>query len=219
MEAFVTSLMYPFIHHNHIRRSHVRMTDSRPISATEKPVISVRNVCFRWENGRSALNNVSLSVKKGELTMILGKNGSGKSTLLRILRGLLNPSSGHVYLEKPCAFVQQDPNIQILMPTIGMDIAVSVPKKPDTSRSELWGAVREALTEVGLVPPEYFIRMSSYRLSGGQRQRAAVAAALAMKPKSFLLDEVTASMDPLNKAELISRVRRLITDRNIGAIW
>ncbi|PXF48479.1 ABC transporter I family member 10, chloroplastic [Gracilariopsis chorda] len=151
--------------------------------------------------------------------MILGKNGSGKSTLLRILRGLLNPSSGHVYLEKPCAFVQQDPNIQILMPTIGMDIAVSVPKKPDTSRSELWGAVREALTEVGLVPPEYFMRMSSYRLSGGQRQRAAVAAALAMKPKSFLLDEVTASMDPLNKAELISRVRRLITDRNIGAIW
>lgn len=182
-------------------------------------MISVRNVCFRWENGRSALDNVSLTVKRGELTMILGKNGSGKSTLLRILRGLLNPSSGLVHLEKPCAFVQQDPNIQILMPTIGMDIAISVPRKPYTPRSEIWDAVREALTEVGLVPPDDFIRMSSYRLSGGQRQRAAVAAALAMKPKSFLFDEVTASMDPLNKAELISRVRRLITERNIGAIW
>ncbi|KAI0565553.1 energy-coupling factor transporter ATPase [Gracilaria domingensis] len=195
------------------------MVDRPTHSDTHKTPICVRNVFFRWENGRSALNNVSLTVKEGELTMILGHNGSGKSTLLRILRGVLNPSAGDVYLEKPCAYVQQDPNLQIVLPTIGTDIASSIPKDLSSQASDVRQAVINALNAVGLTPPEDFMPKSSYRLSGGQRQRAAVAAALAMEPRTILFDEVTANMDPFNKAELVSRIRQIVTERNMAAIW
>ncbi|CAN8074151.1 unnamed protein product [Agarophyton chilense] len=151
--------------------------------------------------------------------MVLGHNGSGKSTLLQLLRGVLNPSTGSIHLEQPCAYVQQDPNIQIVMPTIGMDIASSVRKDSTSQSADIRNAVLDSLTDVGLTPPEDFLRKSPYRLSGGQRQRAAVAAALAMEPRTILFDEVTANMDPFNKAELVSRVRRIITERNIAAIW
>eukprot|EP00737_Agarophyton_chilense_P002328 gb/GEZJ01002644.1/.p1 GENE.gb/GEZJ01002644.1/~~gb/GEZJ01002644.1/.p1 ORF type:complete len:148 (-),score=11.81 gb/GEZJ01002644.1/:182-625(-) len=109
-------------------RSWLAMVDSRRDSTSDKALIAVSNVCFRWKSGRSALKNVSLTVREGELTMVLGHNGSGKSTLLQLLRGVLNPSTGSIHLEQPCAYVQQDPNIQIVMPTIGMDIASSVRK-------------------------------------------------------------------------------------------
>eukprot|EP00178_Gracilaria_changii_P015982 TRINITY_DN44_c0_g1_i1.p1 TRINITY_DN44_c0_g1~~TRINITY_DN44_c0_g1_i1.p1 ORF type:complete len:224 (-),score=24.58 TRINITY_DN44_c0_g1_i1:731-1402(-) len=212
-----TPLLNQSYHPGH--RPLVKMVEERRHSIPERAPISVRNVCFRWEDGRSALNDISLTVQRGELTMILGRNGSGKSTLLRILRGVLNPSTGDVHLEKPCAYVHQNPNLQIVMPTIGTDIASSVRKDPATQPSEVRQAVIDALEAVGLTPPEDFMRKSSYRLSGGQRQRAAIASALAMEPRTILFDEVTSSMDPFNKAELVSRIRRIVTERDIAAVW
>lgn len=181
--------------------------------------IAVDNVNFWWANGRIALQDVSLKVAPGELAMLVGENGCGKSTLLRVTRGLLEPSSGTVRLETPCAFVHQNPDIQIVFPSIGSDIAASVPKGPNTSNRDVRDQVFEAMEAVGLTPPADYIRLSSHRLSGGQRQRAVVASALAMKPSTILFDEVTASMDPVNKAELVSRVRRIVSERRIAALW
>lgn len=192
--------------------------DSQPKSI-EKPVISLKNVSFKWQNGRSALSNVSLEVKKGELAMLVGRNGSGKTTLLRILRGLLNPTSGEVYLEPPSSFIQQDSSLQILMPNIGLDISICVPRDSTTTETDVRRTVLDSLKAVGLLPPEDFLKRSSHNLSGGQRQRAAFASALVMRPKTCLFDEITASVDPLNKAELVSKVRELVTTRSLGAIW
>lgn len=181
--------------------------------------IAVDNVNFWWANGRIALQDVSLKVAPGELTMLVGENGCGKSTLLRVIRGLLEPSSGTVRLKTPCAFVHQNPDIQIILPSIGSDIAASVPKGPNTSARDIRDQVFEVMEAVGLTPPADYIRLSSHRLSGGQRQRAVVASALAMKPSTILFDEVTASMDPVNKAELVSRVRKIVSERRIAALW
>lgn len=181
--------------------------------------IAVRNVSYWWANSQIALQNVSVDVAPGELAMIVGHNGCGKSTLLRVIRGLFEPPVGEIFLERPCGFVHQNPDIQILLPTIGADIAASIPNVNEITDYEAYRKVVQALEMVGLSPASDYIEISSYRLSGGQKQRAVVAAALAMKPASLLFDEVTASMDPVNKAELVARVRKIVTEKNIAALW
>lgn len=151
--------------------------------------------------------------------MIVGENGCGKSTLLRTICGLLRPASGTVSVDSPCAYVHQHPDVQILFPTVGMDIAASVPKTKGTTKEEVREKVKELMEAVGLSPPENFLSTSSFRLSGGEKQRVVVAGALAMEPRTILFDEATASMDPVNKAELLNRVRRIVTERGIAALW
>lgn len=184
-----------------------------------KPLISVRDVSLWWPNGRAGLQDVNLDVYPGELTMILGPNGCGKSTLLRVIRGLLIPPKGSVSFESPCAYVRQNPSEQIIMPSVGTDIAFSIPNEDKLPKEEVQAKVISALETVGLEPAAKIAKMSSHRLSGGQKQRAVVAAALAMEPKTILFDEVTASIDPLNKAELVSRVRNIVSERKLAAMW
>lgn len=181
--------------------------------------ICARHLSFWWPDGRAGLTDVNLHIHPGELAMIVGPNGCGKSTLLRCLRGLLLPDAGDVSLERPAAYVYQNPNLQIVMPSIGADLAMSVPGGKDLPDAVLRVEVLAALRSIGLEPAEEFLRLSSHRLSGGQRQRVAVAGALAMKPKTILFDEVTASMDSENKQELVTRVRRIVTEQNLAALW
>lgn len=181
--------------------------------------ISVRNLHFTWPNGRPGLRDISFDVAPGELAMVVGHNGCGKSTLLRVLRGLLNPTSGEVYLKSPCAFVFQNPDIQILMPSIGTDIALSLPNTGYKSKENVRKGVVRSMEAVGLTPPEKFMRMSSHRLSGGEKQRAAIAAALAKEPDTILFDEITASLDPVSRAEILERVRSIICTERIAGIW
>lgn len=184
--------------------------------STDRDGIILSNVNYWWSNGRRALVDLSLRVEPGELAMIVGRNGCGKSTLLRTARGLLQPGSGEVFLEEPCSFVHQKPDMQIIMPTIGWDISMSV--QADNEK-EVKERVKEALTSVGLVPPEDFMDVSSHRLSGGQKQRAVVAAALAREPRTILFDEVTASMDAVSKLDLIERIRAIVDERRIASLW
>ncbi|CDF33286.1 unnamed protein product [Chondrus crispus] len=188
-------------------------------ASRSNPAIAVDNVSFWWKSGRVALDKVSLRVAPGELAMLVGPNGCGKSTLLRVVRGLLIPSYGSVQLSTPCAFVHQNPDVQMLFPSVATDIAASVPKRPDMPVDEIRDSVIEAMEAVGLSPPEKYMRLSAHRLSGGQRQRAVVASALAMRPTTMLFDEATASMDPVNRAELVARVRRVVSERSIAALW
>jgi energy-coupling factor transport system ATP-binding protein len=188
--------------------------------------ITAKNLSLWWPNGTRVLCNVSLHVPPGTLAMIAGRNGSGKSTLLYALRGLRIPDRGSVQLEMPCSFVLQDPSVQLVMPTVGINIAISMPETlrgPDgevaASEQEIREKVIGALEQVGLCPPESFLPMTVRELSGGQRQRVAVAAALAMKPRVMLFDEVTASMDQLNKAKLLSLMPKIVAENDIAALW
>lgn len=151
--------------------------------------------------------------------MLVGENGCGKSTLLHTICGLLRPTRGIVSSDAPCAFVHQNPNTQIIFPTVGMDVAAAIPGKEEILEAEVQEKVKELLETVGLSPPEDFLDISSFRLSGGQKQRVVVAGALSMEPKTILFDEATASMDPINKAELLCRIRRIVMERKISVLW
>lgn len=199
-----------------------------PVSVCARPTpaadeggypISARGVSFTWPNGCQALSNVSLQVAPGELAMIVGSNGSGKSTLLSVLRGLLRADAGAARTASPCAFVRQDADLQILFPTVGMDISMSVPNGKHRSRAAVQKEVHKALRAVGLVPTADFADNSSYRLSGGQRHRAVLAAALVRRPRSLLMDEVTASLDALSRAEILDLVRGLVRERDLATLW
>lgn len=165
------------------------------------------------------MNNISLSVKPGELAMLVGRNGCGKSTLLKVIRGLIRPTLGQVRLATPTAFVDQHPDRQIVMPTVGGDVALFLRLPADYDDDLMVKRVHACLESVGLEPAERFAKMDSFRLSGGERQRVAVASALASKPKVLLMDEVTASMDAENRLELLSRMRELVSKSQVAALW
>lgn len=177
--------------------------------------IRVKDLDFSWSEDTPILQSCSLEVPKGEFWMLLGTNGSGKSTLLRILAGLLTPQRGEVSMIEPMGFVFQNPDHQLVMPTVGVDVAFGLVKEK-LSPVALKKRVREALTAVNLLDLE---RRPIYALSGGQKQRIAIAGALARHCEVLLLDEPTALLDGNTQLELVAQVQRLVKNRHITALW
>ncbi|PSF37708.1 LuxR family transcriptional regulator [Aphanothece hegewaldii CCALA 016] len=177
--------------------------------------ISVKDIDFSWSYGVPILQSCSLDVPKGEFWMLLGTNGSGKSTLLRILAGLLTPQKGEIFMTEPMGFVFQNPDHQLVMPTVGADVAFGLVKEK-LSLVAIKDRVREALAAVNLLDLE---RRPIYALSGGQKQRIAIAGALARHCEVLLLDEPTALLDADTQLELVAQVQRLVKNRNITALW
>ncbi|GBF84799.1 ABC transporter family protein [Aphanothece sacrum FPU3] len=147
--------------------------------------------------------------------MLLGTNGSGKSTLLRLLMGLLTPQSGTIYMNPPVGFVFQNPDRQLVMPTVGADIAFGLVQE-NLTPSQVRQRVAEALSAVNLLELE---RRPIYALSGGQKQRIAIAGAIARHCNVLLLDEPTALLDPDTQLELVAQVQRLVKSRGLTALW
>lgn len=177
--------------------------------------IEVKDLNFIWPNGEQVINSCSLKVPKGEFWMLLGTNGSGKSTLLRLLAGLLAPGSGEIKILPPVGFVFQNPDHQLVMPTVGADVAFGlVEEKLPTA--VVRARVDEALGAVNLLSLQ---RRPIYALSGGQKQRVAIAGAIARHCEVLLLDEPTALLDPDSQLELVVGVRRLVKSRGITALW
>ncbi len=177
--------------------------------------ISVHNLNFAWASGETVLKNCSLSVPRGEFWMLLGTNGSGKSTLLRLLAGLLKPSSGEIEIGDRVGFVFQNPDHQLVMPTVGADIAFGLVSE-NLSYSETQDRVVEALGAVNL---SQMLRRPIYALSGGQKQRVAIAGAIARHAEVLLLDEPTALLDSSNQTDLVASVRNLVKQKNLTALW
>ncbi len=177
--------------------------------------ISATDLNFSWAHGGVVLDRLSLSVPKGEFWMLLGANGSGKSTLLKVLAGLLQPSSGSVFLGSPLGFVFQNPDHQLVMPTVGADVAFGLVSE-NLSYAETQKRVTEALAAVNL---EAYLRRPIYALSGGQKQRVAIAGAIARKSRVLLLDEPTALLDKESQAALVAEVRNIIKTQSLTALW
>lgn len=177
--------------------------------------IKVRELCFSWPQGGVVLQSCSLDVPKGEFWMLLGTNGSGKSTLLRLLVGLLQPQSGEIQIEQPVGFVFQNPDHQLVMPTVGADVAFGLVEEK-LSHAQVRARVAEALAAVNLLDLQ---RRPIYALSGGQKQRIAIAGAIARRCEVLLLDEPTALLDPDTQLDLVAQVRNLVKSRGLTALW
>ncbi len=188
---------------------------SSPVVETSNPAIRVQDLCFSWPTGAKVLKSCSLAVPKGEFWMLLGTNGSGKSTLLRLLAGLLKSQSGLIETEGRVGFVFQNPDHQLVMPTVGADVAFGLVEDRLPVR-EVQQRVADALSAVNLLQLQ---RRPIYALSGGQKQRIAIAGAIARHCEVLLFDEPTALLDPDSQLDLVRQVQTLIKSRNITALW
>jgi energy-coupling factor transport system ATP-binding protein len=193
------------------------LSDTIPEASRQNtlPAIAVENVSFYWPSGAAVLKGCSLSVEPGEFCMLLGNNGSGKSTLLRLLAGLLQRQIGAMRIQGPVGFVFQNPDHQLVMPTVGADVAFGLVKE-NLTLGDVRSRVEEALKAVNLLNLQ---RRAIYALSGGQKQRVAIAGAIAQHCQVLLLDEPTALLDPDSQIDLVRQVQALVKERGLTALW
>ncbi len=187
-----------------------------------KPILEVKNLNYIYSIGtpfeHRALDNVSFAVTRGEFIGIIGHTGSGKSTLMQQLNGLLKPTSGQVLLDgvdiwsdkkltRKARFrvglVFQYPEYQLFEETVYRDIAFG-PKNMGLKEEEIDRRVREAAGFVGLTEKQ--LQVSPFDLSGGQKRRVAIAGVIAMEPEVLILDEPTAGLDPIGRAEILGNI-------------
>lgn len=164
-------------------------------------IIEVKNVSKQFEDGKFALNNVSLSVKKGEFVTILGPSGCGKTTLLRCIAGFQVATEGDILLngedvtqmpphKRPVNTVFQK---YALFPHLNVydNVAFGL-KLKKLDKDTIVKRVKQALKTVGMTDYEY---RDVDSLSGGQQQRVAIARAIVNQPEVLLLDEPLAALD------------------------
>ena len=187
-----------------------------------KPILEVKNLNYIYSAGtpfeHKALDQVSFALEPGEFVGIIGHTGSGKSTLMQQMNGLLKPTSGQVLLDgvdiwsdkkltRQARFrvglVFQYPEYQLFEETVYRDIAFG-PKNMSLDEKEVDRRVREAAGFVGLT--EQQLAVSPFDLSGGQKQRVAIAGVIAMEPEVLILDEPTAGLDPVGRAEILGNI-------------
>lgn len=189
------------------------MTTIAPVD--DAIAIQVQNLHFRWQTGSTVLDDCCLEVPKGEFWMLLGTNGSGKSTLLKLLAGLLQPESGSIKPLPKLGFVFQNPDHQLVMPSVGADVAFGLAAEQLTA-VQVRQRVNDALTAVNLQP---LIQRPIYALSGGQKQRVAIAGTIARQCEVVLFDEPTALLDLDSQRDLVAQVQRLVKERGLTALW
>ena len=186
------------------------------------PILVVKNLNYIYSIGtpfeHQALQDVSFAVNRGEFIGIIGHTGSGKSTLMQQLNGLLKPTSGQVLLDGQdiwsdkkltrqarfrVGLVFQYPEYQLFEETVYKDIAFG-PKNMGLKADEIDRRVREAAGFVGLTEEQ--LQVSPFDLSGGQKRRVAIAGVIAMEPEVLILDEPTAGLDPIGRAEILGNI-------------
>ncbi len=156
------------------------------------------------QSQKNALENINLSVEKGDYIALVGTNGSGKSTLARMMAGFFEPKSGSVELEKDVlpGIVFQQPKDQIVAGIVERDTAFG-PQNLNISKSEIELRTIECLSVVGLADRAM---SRTFELSLGQTQRLAFSGILALFPDFLILDEVTSMLDPHSRNEIIQFV-------------
>jgi len=184
--------------------------------------IEIKNLTHYYSKGTvqqvAAIDNVSLTIEKGELVGIIGHTGSGKSTLISHFNGLLKPDSGQVLVDGvdihkdketlrntrfKVGLCFQYPEYQLFEETVFKDIAFG-PKNMKLSDNEVKERVMKAAAFAG-VKGEH-LNKSPFDLSGGEKRRAAIAGVLAMEPQIVIFDEPAAGLDPKGRKDLVELI-------------
>ena len=181
-------------------------------------VFDFRDVSYAYENV-NALRDVSLQIRRGERTALLGANGSGKSTLIRLLAALSFPVKGTIaflgtnitpsqlddaeffyYFRRRVGVVFQNPDIQLFNPSVFDEVAFG-PLQLGWPKRQIYDRVLETLATMDI---ERLRDRPPHRLSGGEKKRVALASVLVLDPEVLLLDEPTAGLDPSSAAQIVS---------------
>ena len=193
-------------------------------------ILQAKDLTYVYSAGtpfeHKALDHVSFTLNRGEFVGIIGHTGSGKSTLMQQLNGLLKPTSGQVLLDGQdiwsdkkltrqarfrVGLVFQYPEYQLFEETVAKDIGFG-PKNMGLSQEEIDRRVREAAGFVGLTEEQ--LSVSPFDLSGGQKRRVAIAGVIAMEPEVLILDEPTAGLDPVGRAEILQNIENYRKAKN-----
>lgn len=191
-------------------------------SSDSEDIITVKGLTYKYSIGtpfeKTAVDNVDLSIAKGEFVGIIGHTGSGKSTLIQHLNGLIKPTSGEVIADGvniwdkkvnirdirfKVGIVFQYSEHQLFEETVAKDIAYG-PKNMGLSEEEVAKRVQEAAEAMGIT---HLLERSPFDLSGGQQRRVALAGVLAMDPKVLILDEPAAGLDPKGRDKILGMIK------------
>ncbi len=187
-----------------------------PFIAETKKLVYKYSVGTPFES--TAVDNVSVSIRKGQFVGVIGHTGSGKSTFIQHLNGLLKPTSGEVFIDGRniwakgsdirsvrflAGLVFQYSEYQLFEDTVYKDIAYG-PRNMGLSDEEIDKAVREAAAAMGI--DDELLERSPFDLSGGQKRRAALAGVIAMRPEVLILDEPAAGLDPKGRDTVLDEI-------------
>ena len=200
-------------------------------------MLEVRGLCLTYPNGKQALNGVDLTVRPGELVIVLGGNGSGKTTLLRCLTRTLSPTAGEVTVAGREISKLEGEDLRRARTTLALiSQHASLVRRRSVAANVASGALGHypgLLTSLGHLPRDEVAAAHRYleevglahlawqrasTLSGGQAQRVAIARALAQRPRAVLADEPVASLDPEAAEEIMRLLKRLAKNDNLAVL-
>lgn len=197
-----------------------------------EPIISAQDVRFSYVTAEGVapivLNGVSLDIEEGSFVAVLGHNGSGKSTLAKHMNAILLPTGGKVYvsgmdttedqllldIRRTVGMVFQNPDNQIVANVVEEDVAFA-PENLGVPSDEIRRRVDDALKAVGMYE---YREHAPHLLSGGQKQRVAIAGVIAMQPRCIVLDEPTAMLDPIGRADVLRTIKTLNRERGVTVV-
>ena len=174
------------------------------------------------------LDGVDLNIEQGSFVAVLGHNGSGKSTLAKHMNAILLPTGGTVYvsgvpttdegrlldIRRTVGMVFQNPDNQIVANVVEEDVAFA-PENLGVDPEEIRRRVDDALKAVGMYE---FREHAPHLLSGGQKQRIAIAGVIAMQPECIVLDEPTAMLDPIGRADVLRTIKQLNREKGVTVV-
>ena len=185
----------------------------------------------KYLTGRKILDDCSISMRPGDVKVLIGPSGAGKSTFLQCINCLLEPDGGEIWLGERRVDFKNTKELYDLRQHVGMifqefnlfdhlsaenNVALALRKVRGLSKADALARAREELARVGL---EDKARLYPAQLSGGQKQRVAIARALAMDPTILLLDEPTSALDPELVGEVLTVSHKALSTEQSGACF
>lgn len=192
-------------------------------------VIRFKNVHFTYPGDETeSLSGIDIDIEEGSFVAVLGHNGSGKSTLAKHMNAILLPTEGQVLINgmdtadedrlldvrRSVGMVFQNPDNQIVANVVEEDVAFA-PENLGVPPEEIRRRVDDALKAVGMYE---FREHAPHLLSGGQKQRIAIAGVIAMQPRCIVLDEPTAMLDPIGRADVLRTIKTLNRERGVTVV-